>query len=406
MNLTVDQAVSAFGAKAKDKLTSPVVAGQPEDQLRAPFEKLLSDVAELAKFQPGAVVAVGESSDRELKTRPDYAITVQNALVGFVEVKAPGKGADPRKFKEARQGAVGKAAIAAQLALHRRQRVQPVAQRRARRAIVKLDGDVESSGRNWPLRPDCWRCSKTSCAGSRFRRRSAKELAARCARLCRLLRDEVTEQIGAREPGTHQPGRRLAQAAVSRGDDEQFADGYAQAVTFGLLMARAQEITLGDGLDPVAEQLGKTELADRRGAAALRTKRATRQTLKTSLGTLTRVLDAVNWPTISKGKPDAWLYFYEDFLEVYDNELRKLTGSYYTPPEVVGAMVRLVDEVLRDAAFGLHAGLASRRRHAGRSRGRHRHVHARRAAPDRRRRRSRPGAGRRAGGDPGRGAGG
>ena len=80
--------------------------------------------------------------------------------------------------------------------------------------------------------------------------------------------------------------------------------------------------------------------------------------MKTSLGTLTRVLDAVNWQTISKGNPDAWLYFYEDFLEVYDNDLRKLTGSYYTPPEVVGAMVRLVDDVLR-SRFQQPSGLAS-----------------------------------------------
>lgn len=54
-----------------------------------------------------------------------------------------------------------------------------------------------------------------------------------------------------------------------------------------------------------------------------------------------RVLDAVHWKVIGWGDPDAWLYFYEDFLEVYDNSLRKKTGSYYTPPEVVGAMVRL-----------------------------------------------------------------
>ncbi len=40
--------------------------------------------------------------------------------------------------------------------------------------------------------------------------------------------------------------------------------------------------------------------------------------------------------------------------------MRKLTGSYYTPPEVVTAMVRLVDEVLRDPArFGVAGGLAS-----------------------------------------------
>jgi predicted helicase len=77
------------------------------------------------------------------------------------------------------------------------------------------------------------------------------------------------------------------------------------------------------------------------------------------LGTLVRVLDEVNWSKISKGNPDAWLYFYEDFLEVYDNDLRKKTGSYYTPPEVVGAMVRLVDEALKSSRFGLHAGLAS-----------------------------------------------
>ncbi len=70
------------------------------------------------------------------------------------------------------------------------------------------------------------------------------------------------------------------------------------------------------------------------------------------------MLDAVNWHQISRGNPDAWLYFYEDFLEVYDNDLRKMTGSYYTPPQVVGAMVRLVDDVLR-SRFGQAAGLAS-----------------------------------------------
>src|SRR5205823_4704490 len=84
------------------------------------------------------------------------------------------------------------------------------------------------------------------------------------------------------------------------------------------------------------------------------------EALKTSLGTLSRVLDAVNWHTISKDKPEAWLYFYEDFLEVYDNKLRKQTGSYYTPPEVVFAMVNLVDEALRGPLFERPAGFAAR----------------------------------------------
>ena len=68
----------------------------------------------------------------------------------------------------------------------------------------------------------------------------------------------------------------------------------------------------------------------------------------------------MHWPTISKGSSDAWLYFYELFLSVYDSSLRRLTGSYYTPPEIVTAMVRLVDEALRDERrFGVAEGLAS-----------------------------------------------
>ena len=53
------------------------------------------------------------------------------------------------------------------------------------------------------------------------------------------------------------------------------------------------------------------------------------------------------------------MYFYEDFLEVYDNRLRRLTGSYYTPPEVVGSMVALVDEALRRPGFDLPRGIAA-----------------------------------------------
>src|ERR1019366_8206511 len=100
MTLTIESAVSTFGAKAKTKLGNLAATGQPEDQLRAPFEHFLAHLGELCHFPQGSVVAVGESSVSDLKTRPDYAVTVRNALAGFVELKAPGKGADPRKFKD------------------------------------------------------------------------------------------------------------------------------------------------------------------------------------------------------------------------------------------------------------------------------------------------------------------
>ena len=41
-----------------------------------------------------------------------------------------------------------------------------------------------------------------------------------------------------------------------------------------------------------------------------------RKHLKTSLGTLTRASwTGVDWAEIGKGDPEAWLYFYEHFLE-------------------------------------------------------------------------------------------
>ena len=141
--------------------------------------------------------------------------------------------------------------------------------------------------------------------------------------------------------------------------DAQFADGYAQAVTFGLLMARAFEISLKDGVELAAIRLKKTNTLIGTALNVLTEDDANQQSLKTSLDTLRRVLNEVNWSTISKDKPEAWLYFYQDFLEIYDNRLRKLTGSYYTPPEVVSAMTNLVDQALRGPLFERAAGLAS-----------------------------------------------
>ena len=96
--MTLAEAISKFGAETKSKLSNPSARGAPEDQLRAPLEALISDLAELTGLPAGAVVAVGETSLADLKTRPDYAVTRENALIGFIEVKAPGKGSDPRRF--------------------------------------------------------------------------------------------------------------------------------------------------------------------------------------------------------------------------------------------------------------------------------------------------------------------
>jgi len=91
---TLQEVISRFGAEAKRKLSNVSAHGEPEDQLRSPLEILFSELTVLCDKSKNDFAAVGESSISDLKTRPDYAITFRKALVGFVEVKAPGKGAE------------------------------------------------------------------------------------------------------------------------------------------------------------------------------------------------------------------------------------------------------------------------------------------------------------------------
>jgi hypothetical protein len=360
MKLTINSAIAAFGARAKEKLSNPAATGQPEDQLRAPFEHLLADLAELARLPKSAVAAVGESSIGDLKTRPDYAITVHSALVGFVELKAPGKGADPRKFKDPHDKAQWERLRSLPNLIYTDGNAFSLWQNgELVDSVVGLIGDIESSGSKLEAPAALVNLFESFLRWEPVPPRSASDLAHTTARLCRLLRDEVTEQLAMGSEALTDLAADWRKLLFPDATDERFADGYAQAVTFGMLMARAKKIELATGLQRVAIELSKTSSLIGAALRLLTDNAENQATLKTSLGTLTRVLDAVDWSKISKGKSDAWLYFYEEFLEVYDNALRKQTGSYYTPPEVVGAMVELVDEALRTSRFGLHAGLAS-----------------------------------------------
>ncbi|PXA86594.1 DNA methyltransferase [Nostoc sp. 3335mG] len=338
------------------------MAGAPEDQLRAPLETYLSDLALLAGYNTGRVILVGETSLADLKTRPDYAVTVDGALVGFIEVKAPGKGADPRKFTDKHDKAQWDRLKSLPNLIYTDgngfslwQNGELVDQ------IVRFNGDVETSGASLQAPAGILPLVTSFLAWAPIAPKSVSELARVSARLCRLLRDEVSEQMEAGNDaltGLADDWRKLLFPTAS---DSEFADGYAQAVTFGLLVARARNIGLAQGIDAAAAELRKTSSLIGTALRLLTDQAENREALKTSLATLTRVLDKVDWDKVSKGKSDAWLYFYEDFLEVYDNALRKKTGSYYTPPEVVTAMVGLVDEALRSPdRFDRAQGLASK----------------------------------------------
>ena len=330
--------------------------------MRAPMEALFRDLAALLGLPDGVVSLVGESTLSHLKTRPDYAVTVRNALVGFIEVKAPGKGANPQRFSDEHDKKQwGKLKSLPNLIYTDGNSFSLWRDGVQQGKLVMLEGDVETSGDKLSAPPTLLPLISSFLTWNPIPPRTAKQLAETAARLCRLLRDEVTEELERGNPGLTLLATEWRSLLFPNASNAEFADGYAQAVTFGLLVARARGIELKDGIGKAALELRTSNSLIATALRLLTDDPLIQSALKTSTDTLTRVLDVVDWPTLTKGNPDAWLYFYEDFLEVYDNALRKRTGSYYTPPEVVAAMVRLVDEALRDPAlFGRPLGLASR----------------------------------------------
>ena len=357
-SLTVESAISNFGAAATAKLSNVAAGGNPEDQLRTPFEGLLRDMAALSARNN--VVLIGESSLKDLSLRPDYAVAVDHALAGFVELKAPGKGADPRRFTNPHDKEQGEKLRSLPNVLFTDGNTFSLWQEgELVDKILTLHGNVETSGAKLAPSPGLQGLFEAFLSWRPSPPDSARSLAHTAARLCRFLRDEAVEQLVLKSPALTALAQDWRKLLFPEASDQRFADGYAQAVTFGLLMARAKGITLDETLQHAADELSHTSSLIGAALHLLTEDPDNRKALDTSLRVLRRVLNAVDWAKISKGDSDAWLYFYEEFLATYDNKLRKQTGSYYTPPEVVEAMVSLVDEALRSSRFNLHGGLAS-----------------------------------------------
>jgi len=356
----LESVASAFGKAVKSKLTNPAARGEPEDQLRGPIETLIPELAEIGGLASGSVTLVGEYALSELQTRPDFAVSVRDALVGFIEVKRPGAGADPRSFKGHDKEQWEKLHSLPNLVYTDGNQWSLWRDGELHGEIVHAEGDVGSSGSRLAFPPALVTLLNTFLLWKPIPPKNARELATLTARLCRLLRAEVAEQLAAKDPALTELAKEWRRLLFPEATGEVFADGYAQAVTFGLLMARVRRIKLSDGIEGAASKLRKTDLLIGAALRLLTDDAENQRSLRTSLQTLTRVLDVVSWTKISKDEEAAWLYFYEDFLAEYDNELRKRTGSYYTPPAVVESMVRLVDEALV-SRFKEPRGLASER---------------------------------------------
>ena len=352
--------LQAFAESVKAKTGAPV-QGQPEEQLRAPFENFVASEATAWNWE---VVCVGEAILPDHLGRPDYAVERNRLLAGYVELKAPGVGANAARFRGRDRAQFKRFSGIPNLlytdgnewALYRSgERVG---------AIVRLSGEIAVDGQD-AVSPEDARSVEHLLRNflewepflplDRRGKIDLKGFAAMLAPQCRMLRDDVTEALS----HAHSSLTRLAtdwrELLFPAATDVQFADAYAQTVTFALLLGRSI------GADPLTLQNAQNSLSARHNllsrALQILTDPQARSELATSLDLLLRVVGVVPPATLASPE-DPWRYFYEDFLAAYDPKLRKDAGAYYTPVEVVRAQVRLIDELLVER-FGRQGGFAA-----------------------------------------------
>jgi len=197
--------------------------------------------------------------------------------------------------------------------------------------------------------------------------KSARSLAIELAKRTRFLRDEVIaveiEEDGAKGQkqiiGFYEAFKKYLIGTLT---EKQFADLYAQTITYGLFAARTRangEFNRRLAFDYIPNTIGI--LRDVFRFISLEDPPKSLQIIVEDIAELLHVTDVKKilheYYSTGKGK-DPIIHFYETFLAAYDPEIRERRGVYYTPEAVVGYIVRSIHSILK-THFGLSDGLAS-----------------------------------------------
>ncbi len=203
---------------------------------------------------------------------------------------------------------------------------------------------------------------------------TAEDLALRLAELAKRIRNRMLLVLPREsESGDLRKLLKGFQAALIHDLDEaQFADMYAQTITYGLFSAAVSRTVPGAGtavhqgnvvdMVPVTNPFLREMLQSFLKAGGRRGKLDFDE-----LG-IQEVVDLLNDPKThmdavlrdfgnrTRGE-DPVIHFYEEFLKAYDKKLKVQRGVFYTPQPVVSYIVRSVHELLQ-TEFGLVDGLA------------------------------------------------
>lgn len=344
------------------------VPGEPEAQLTTPVSNFFTALVEHAGL--GRLRLIRES--RLGGSRPDFAALLERSgkihQIGYIELKSPDVIADPAAW-------TGRNAIQWQKMSAEAEILMLC---NGRTACLYRDGELVGDAAALPFDgPQAWDSQPLLKLLRRFIDSrpspvtSVGDLSRRLAVRTADLRDRLLwlmEQSGAAGDTARGGFAAWKQHVHPHASERDFADGVSQVVAYGMVLA-ALSVTGAD-----ADADGYISVAEARAAirgispvmaaafAPLVDKPVLFAAVEAELGALETLISAIDAKRVNRSadrRGEPWLYFYEDFLSVYDPEERKQAGVYYTPTAIVQAMVRIVDHLLVER-FGIPLGFADK----------------------------------------------
>lgn len=331
------------------------VSGEEEAQLTVPVSNLFCALTDEAGI--GTLQLVRES--RQGSTRPDFAALLTRGgkthQKGFVELKAPSVSVDVTTWSGRNRNQWEKMKLDAEILIVCN----------GREARLYREGEAVGDVASLPYDdPEAWDAAPLAQLLGRFFDLtptpivSVTDLSRRLAVRTADLRDRLiwllvqTGDAAAAAKGAYQSWRQHVDPHASERD---FADGIAQVIAYGMAIAMLSV----DGADGDGD--GHVSVAEARTAirsfspvlaaafAPLMDKPVLAAAVQVELGALETLVSAIKPDRVNKSadrRGDPWLYFYEDFLSVYDAEARRQAGVYYTPLPVVEAMTAMTEHLL------------------------------------------------------------
>jgi hypothetical protein len=364
-------------------LQSEQIDNITEHSKRSALEILLKQFAGQCQNADHTIKILHEPKRKDNYGSPDFKVYTDSSIIGYVENKKITEILDKtlktdqiKKYRELSQNILLTNYI--EFVWIKGDTIQ--------RETLCYQSDLE----NKKFKPDTEKCAKVEKLISFFFSQAPqqianpKELALALAIRSKNLKDFLLDEL-LHQQAVHTEGRLFGlyetfkQNVFHELELTEFADAFAQMLTYGLFLAKLNADTKTISLANAKEYIPKSFQLIRELVSFLdelnneeykETKWIIDETISImnniELAELKRQLSFTKRPSPSpigaEGEAfetDPYIYFYETFLTAYDSKLRKAKGVYYTPPQVVNFITRAINDILKNV-FKIPAGFADR----------------------------------------------